>query len=56
MKKNKTSKKYWYFYWTQFCPVCGHEESGKERRYTKKPERWTQRHVFDEVYDWCDVL
>jgi len=47
--------KYWYFFWWGECPVCGRDQSYRERRYTPKPEN------IDERYGWlpqtacCDI-
>lgn len=43
--------KYWYKFYTEFCPSCGVEDSWKERRYTPKPEDPAERYSYSEV--WC---
>lgn len=48
------TRKYWYLYVYEFCPVCGRDESYKIRQYTEKPEEYDKRHVTEQVYDWCD--
>lgn len=37
MPKSKT-KKYWYFTYISECVLCGHGDTYKERRFTKKPK------------------
>ena len=45
--------KYWYFISVEYCPVCGRDDTWRERRYSPRPEKWEDRHSFKEVYDWC---
>jgi hypothetical protein len=47
-------KKYWYFYSIWVCPVCFKEKTYKERRYTKRPEIYTDRREWKDDYDYCD--
>lgn len=49
-----SGKKYWYMTYVEYCPVCGKEDTWRERRYTPRPEKWEDRHDFKEVYDWCN--
>jgi hypothetical protein len=44
-----SEQKYWYQTTIYCCPVCGHEDSYKERVY-QKPK---QKTMFIEVYDYC---
>lgn len=44
---------YWYFYYFRECPVCGRDDSYKERRYTEKPKEKKNRAKFDQYYDFC---
>ena len=46
-------KKYWYFITYSACPVCGHDYSYRERRYTTKPEDAKERYGYDQPYDNC---
>ncbi len=46
--------KYWYLYTYWCCPICGNEEVNKERQYTDKPQKPTDRHKIIEQYDYCD--
>jgi len=48
------AKKYWYQYFLEMCPVCGHESRWKERRYTRKPKAVHRRYSIVQVYDWCN--
>jgi hypothetical protein len=45
----KKPRRHWYFlYWT-FCPLGGHTEVERERRYTRRPKRWERRHELTEA-------
>ena len=45
---------FWYKFITNYCPVCGHEDTWKERVYNKqKPKRQEKRHIWHEVWDYC---
>lgn len=45
---------FWYKFITNYCPVCGHEYTWKERVYNKfKPKDREKRHVWHEVWDNC---
>ncbi len=44
---------YWYLITLHYCPVCGASRLFRERQYSKKPERWEERHVTRDFYDWC---
>jgi len=48
-------KKYWMYICHDECPVCGSGEDYRERRYTKKPKKWEERHKFGVAYDWCNM-
>ena len=51
-------RKYWIYFFLGSCPVCGSDDSYKERRYGRKPKRWANRHevIPDQItYDYCDV-
>jgi hypothetical protein len=47
---------YWYHISSYYCPICGRDDTFRERRYTPRPDRWEDRHEFKEVYDYCDAL
>ncbi len=51
------NKTYWYRFFWGACPVCGREQSYKERVYNEeKPTDWNERHftLSDfETYDYC---
>ena len=50
-------RKYWYATLIWFCPVCGAETMGRERKYVDvdgpKP---CNPYTLIEVYDYCDSL
>ena len=49
-------KKYWYKTSVHYCPVCGRDDTYKERVYDEeKPKEWEKRFTFKEVWDYCDV-
>ena len=52
MKEKKT---YWYKKTVYYCPVCGRDDTYKERRFDEKPEEWEKRFTFKEVWDYCDI-
>ena len=42
-------KTYWYLYTHRQCVLCQRNETIKERVYDKeKPERWEERHFYEE--------
>jgi len=47
-------KKYWYKFWYRYCPLCGRTQTFKERQYSGKPKDMRERHIFEEVFDWCE--
>ena len=52
----KKIPKHWYFIDEDYCPICGGSKVYRERKYTERPERYEDRHDFEEVYDYCDAL
>ncbi len=57
-KKNKRapSPKHWYRLYIGECPVCGRDQSYRERVYGERPEDLKDRiiHLSDsETYDYC---
>jgi len=46
-------RRYWYFITEDYCPLCGRTQAWRERRYTKRPKLWKNRHRFTEAYDGC---
>lgn len=57
MDKKDTDKnyaKYWYKFYREGCPACGHENAYKVRQYTEKPEDVFRRYVYTQYYDWCN--
>lgn len=47
MKRQLTTKKYWYYQSYKECVECGRKmDSYKERRYTPKPENSYDRYSF----------
>ena len=51
MKKQK----YWYKTTVYYCPLCGRDDTYKERQFNEKPEEWEKRFTFKEVWDYCDI-
>jgi len=47
-------KKYWYLTTFEECPVCGKNETYKERQYTKKPDDPNLRIKY--LYMNCDCI
>lgn len=45
-------KKHWYFIETTECALCGHTTVDRERRYTKRPKLWANRHKYNQ--NICD--
>lgn len=56
METQERKVTYWYKQYITECPVCGREDSWKERQYTIKPKNSNLRYFFEQVYDWCDSL
>jgi hypothetical protein len=56
VKKDNRKKKYWYRQYIGECPVCGRDQSWRERVYGKKPKDTTKVYIhltdFDS-YDHC---
>lgn len=53
-RKAAGEKRYWYFVYSDYCPVCGHNEDTRERIYGERPEKWEDRHKDVESYDGCE--
>ena len=47
-------KKYWYLFTHTCCPLCGRGGKWKKRQYSKKPYDPDQRHIYKQVYDYCE--
>ena len=41
-------RKHWYFIHVDYCVLCGVERVERERRYTRRPKRWQNRHKLTE--------
>ncbi len=55
-KKKRKHKKHWYRQYMGSCPVCGRNESYRERVYGKKPKDKKKCYVWlsdFETYDNC---
>jgi len=53
---NKTQKAYWYRLYFGECPVCGRDQSYRERVYGPKPKKPKDRIVYlpeTQTYDHC---
>lgn len=48
--------KHWYFISVWTCPICGLSEEYRERRPYPRPEKWEDRHEYEEAYDYCNAL
>lgn len=46
---------HWYFISTWACPICGRENTIRERRYDERPEKPEDRHEYVEHWDGCGV-
>ncbi len=49
-------KSYWYKTERYSCPVCGRTKKYKYRVYSKKPDRFSERFTYKELYDHCMEL
>jgi hypothetical protein len=48
--------RYWYFISIRYCPICGRDDTTRERRYDPRPDDPSARRDFKEVWDYCDAL
>jgi hypothetical protein len=56
MEKKLKKKKYWYRQYVGECPVCGKDQSWRERVYGTKPKDLTKVYIQlsdVETYDHC---
>jgi hypothetical protein len=51
----RLDKKHWYFVTCDYCPVCSGTDTYRERRYDARPEKWEDRHKFNERYCNCPL-
>ncbi len=54
--RKKPHKPHWYFQYLGECPVCGRDQSIRERRYTPKPKDPSDRIEYlsaTVTYDNC---
>lgn len=49
MSKRPKHRPHWYFIYADYCVLCGVEHTGRERRYTKRPRKWADRHEYTET-------
>lgn len=49
---DKRKRKYWYYITEEECVLCGRYRIYRERRYTKKPKKYWNRHKY--VQYACD--
>lgn len=54
--KRQPLKPHWYYITVHYCPLCGREETFRERRFDPRPEDWKDRHEFLERWDYCGAL
>jgi hypothetical protein len=55
-KKRKPHKEHWYKIYIGECPVCGRDQSYRERVYGSKPEKREERYFYlpdNFTYDHC---
>jgi len=48
-------RRHWYRLYIGECPVCGRDQSYRERVYGRRPA-WGKRYIFlpdAQAYDWC---
>lgn len=48
-------RRYWVYTQSVYCPVCLRERVTRERRYTEKPRAWSDRNVWLEHWDGCEL-
>ena len=48
--------RYWYFLTINCCPICGRDDTSRERRFDPRPDDPTERRDFREVWDYCDAF
>lgn len=52
-KMRKPLPKHWYFISYGECPVCGHDDTYRERRLGEKPVDPKEWQEWREAYDGC---
>lgn len=45
---SRRHRNHWYFIHIDTCVLCGHEYVDRERRYTRRPRKWQDRHEYSE--------
>ena len=48
--------RYWCFISIRYCPICGRDDTTRERRYDPRPDDPSARRDFKEAWDYCDAL
>lgn len=48
-KLRATPRPHWYFITTVYCLFGGDQEVYRERRYTRRPKRWENRHKMETI-------
>jgi hypothetical protein len=52
MKKEKQKRPslppHWYYIYQSECVLCGAWDEERERRFTKRPELWEERHEYEQ--------
>jgi len=62
MKKEKVERErkpipsHWYFISITECVLCGNTEEIRERRFDKRPEKWEDRHEYNQTACWSHFL
>ena len=47
---------HWYFFTIRYCPICGHDDTTRERRFDPRPDDLSARRDVKEVWDYCDAF
>ena len=56
LEPNSAKKPYWYIEYIDWCPLCLSEDRIRERVYDRpRPDDYNERHIWKEVWDYCDV-
>lgn len=47
-RKRESLPSHWYFIYQSECVLCGAYEEYRERRFTERPEKWEDRHEYEQ--------
>ena len=48
-------KPHWYFITLLECPVCASCNEYRERRYGTKPKDRSERFIYEQIWDYCEL-